>query len=67
MVIITAVYIPPQAEIDEAFRKLYGQLCKKESVHPEAAFIVIRDFNKADLRKIAPKLFQQKSCNTRGD
>ncbi len=66
MVIITAVYIPPQANTDAELKELYGHLCKQETVHPDAAFIITRDFNKAYLRRIAPKFFQHISCNTRG-
>ncbi len=66
-VVITAVYIPPQADTDAALKDLYGHLCKLETVHLDAAFIITRDFNKADLRRIALKLFQHISCNTRGE
>ncbi len=40
-VIITAVYIPPQADTDTALKELYGHLCKQETVHTDAAFIRI--------------------------
>ncbi len=49
-VVITAVYIPPQADTDAALKELYGNLCKQETVHPDAAYIITGDFNKADLR-----------------
>ncbi len=39
-VIITAVYIPHQADTDAALKELYGHLCKQETVHPDAAFII---------------------------
>ncbi len=54
-VTITAVYIPPQADTDATLKELYWHLCTQETVHPDAAFIITRDFNKADLRRIAPK------------
>ncbi len=63
----TAVIIPPQADIDAALKELYGHLCKQETVHPDTAFFITRDFNKADLRTIAPKFFQHISCNTHGE
>ncbi len=63
-VVITAVFIPPQADTDAALKELYGHLCKQESVHPDAVFIITEVLNKADLRRIAPKYFQHISWNT---
>ncbi len=40
--------------------KIYNKIFTK-------MFIITRDFNKADLRRIAPKFFQHISCNTRGE
>ncbi len=34
--------------------------------HPDAAFIIAADFNKANLKKIMPKFHQHISCPTRG-
>ncbi len=39
----------------------------KETMHPDAAFVVTGDFNKANFRTIAPKYFQRITINTRGD
>ncbi len=66
-VIITAVYIPPQANTEQALKELYGSISEQETAHPEAAFIVTGDFNNANFRKIAPKYFQHFTTNTRGD
>ena len=41
-----------------ALNELYLTLCKLESIHPEAAFIVAGDFNKANLKTRLPKLYQ---------
>ncbi len=41
------------------------QNSRKCILYLDTAFIT-RDFNKADLRRIAPKFFQHISCNTRG-
>lgn len=38
-VIITAVYIPPQANIGLALKELYGNISRLETVYPEAALI----------------------------
>ncbi len=64
-IIITAVYIPPQANIDQALKELYGKISDQETVHPYATFVVMGD--KANFRTIAPKYFQHITINTRGD
>ncbi len=67
-IIITAVYIPPpQANTDQALKELYGNISEQETAHPDAAFIITGDFNKANFRTIAPKYFQHVTINTRGD
>ncbi len=66
-IIITAVYIPPQANTDQALRELYGNISEQETANPDAAFIIMGDFNKANFRTIAPKYFQHITINTRGD
>lgn len=58
---------PPQANTDQALKDLYKHICEQETAHPEAASIVTGDFNKANLRTIAPKYFQHITTNTRGD
>ncbi len=57
-IIITAVYIPPQANTDQALKELYGNISEQETAHPDAAFVVTGDFNKANFRTIVPKYFQ---------
>ncbi|XP_052332830.1 uncharacterized protein LOC127911022 [Oncorhynchus keta] len=64
-IIITAVYIPPQADTSMALNELYLTLCRLESIYPEAAFIVAGDFNKANLKTRLPKLYQHIDCTTR--
>ncbi len=66
-IIITAVYIPPQANTDQAIKELYKNISEQETTHPDAAFIFTGDFNKANFRTIAPKYFQHVTINTRGD
>jgi hypothetical protein len=63
-VIVTAVYIPPQADTKTAIRELHWTLCQLETIYPEAAFIVAGDFNKANLRTRLPKFYQHIDCST---
>ncbi|KAI4893672.1 hypothetical protein NFI96_008713 [Prochilodus magdalenae] len=65
-VVVTAVYIPPQADTELALGKLYEAVNRQEAAHPEAACIVVGDFNKANFRKVAAKFVQHVSCSTRG-
>ncbi len=67
IIIIKAVYIPPQANTDQALRELYRNISKQETANPDAAFIIMGEFNKANFRTIAPKYFQHIIINTRGD
>ncbi len=67
VIIITVVYIPPQANTDQALKELYGNISDQETAYPDAVFVVTGDFNKANFRKIAPKYFQHIIFNTRGD
>ncbi len=39
-IIITAVYIPPQANTDQALKEPYGNISEQETVYLDAAFIV---------------------------
>ncbi len=66
-IIITAVYIPPQANTDQALKELYGNIREQETAHPDAAFVVTGDCNKANFRTIAPKYVQQIIITTCGD
>ncbi len=42
-------------------------MSRKLRTLPDAAFIIMGDFNKANFRTIAPKYFQHITINTRGD
>ncbi len=65
-IIVTAVYIPPQADTSLALSKLHDELSGYINKHPDAASIIAGDFNKANLRKVMPNFHQHISCPTRG-
>ncbi|KAI5617008.1 gastrula zinc finger protein XlCGF28.1-like, partial [Silurus asotus] len=65
--IITAAYIPPDADAKLAMKELYAAISKQQTVHPEAAFIVAGDFNHSNLKAVLPKFHQHVSCHTRGN
>uniref|UniRef100_A0A8C7RMN2 trypsin n=1 Tax=Oncorhynchus mykiss TaxID=8022 RepID=A0A8C7RMN2_ONCMY len=65
-VIVTAVFIPPQADTKTALKELHWTLCKLETIYPEAAFIVAGDFKTVNLRTRLPKFYQHIDCTTRG-
>ncbi|KAI3376831.1 hypothetical protein L3Q82_000406 [Scortum barcoo] len=66
LVIMTAVYVPPHADTNKAMDKLYGVINRTETSWLEAAFIVLRDFNNANLSKVLPRYHQNISCSMRG-
>ncbi|XP_060696811.1 uncharacterized protein LOC132825498 [Hemiscyllium ocellatum] len=64
--IIIAVYIPPDAEVKNALHEIYITTNSLEMEYPEALFIVIGDFNQANLTNVLPKYHQHITCPTRG-
>ncbi len=65
-IVVTAVYIPPQADTSLALSKLHDELNGYVNKHPGAACIIAGDFNKANLKKVIPNFHQHISCPTRG-
>lgn len=65
-IIITAVYVPPDATAKLAMKELCSAVNKLQTVHPDGAFIIAGDFNHANLRSVLPKFYQNVSCPTRG-
>ncbi|KAK1804661.1 hypothetical protein P4O66_020656 [Electrophorus voltai] len=66
-VIINTVYIPPQANMDTALCELHEALTQFQAQHRDAALIVVGDFNSANLKRAAPKLYQHITFPTRGN
>ncbi len=65
-IVVTAVYIPPQVDTSLDLSNLHDVLSGYINKHPDAAFIIARDFNKANLKKVMPNFHQHISCPTRG-
>ena len=65
--IVTAAYIPPDANAAFAMKELHNAISKQQTLTPEAAFIVAGDFNHSNLKSVLPKFRQHVSCPTRGD
>uniref|UniRef100_A0A3B4TE14 Reverse transcriptase domain-containing protein n=1 Tax=Seriola dumerili TaxID=41447 RepID=A0A3B4TE14_SERDU len=64
--VVTAAYIPPDANAKLAMKELHAAISKQQTLHPEAAFIVAGDFNHSNLKTVLPKFHQHVSCPTRG-
>ncbi|KAK3507146.1 hypothetical protein QTP70_008620 [Hemibagrus guttatus] len=65
-VIISAVYIPPQADTDTALYELNEALTQHQTQHQDAVLIVAGDFNSANLKLAAPNFYQHITCPTKG-
>ena len=51
----------------KALDELYSTINGLEIAQPEAAFIVVGDFNRVNMRKVLPKFHQHINFPTRGD
>ena len=61
--LITAVYIPPDANVSIA---LSDTINKLQQVHPDGVHIIAGDFNQAKLKSVLPNFYQHVKCPTRG-
>uniref|UniRef100_A0A669B6K4 Reverse transcriptase domain-containing protein n=1 Tax=Oreochromis niloticus TaxID=8128 RepID=A0A669B6K4_ORENI len=67
VVIVIAVYIPPDANVGTALSLLLNTINKQQLAHPDGVFIVAGDFNKACLKTVLPKFVQFVDFATRGE
>ena len=67
VVIITAVYIPPDANISIALTYLHDSVNKQQQAHPDGVHIIAGDFNQACLKTVLPNFIQYVRCSTRGN
>lgn len=66
VVMVTAIYIKPDAIANTALDILHGSISEQQNKHPNAAHIITGDFNHADLKRVHPKFTQHIKCTTRG-
>ena len=66
-VVVTAVNIPPDANVNTALSLLHNAINNHQRAHPNGAHIIAGDFNKANLKTVLPKFYQFVKCPTRGE
>ena len=66
VVMVTVVYIAPNANANSALSQLYNAVSLQQNTHPEAVHLIAGDFNHADLKVVLPKFHQHINCATRG-
>lgn len=59
------MYAPPSAKEEAALKELHDMINEHENTYPDAAFIILGDFNHCNLRKNIPKLYQFVNFPTR--
>ncbi len=65
-VLITAVYIPTDANANKAQSYLLHAINFNQTFYPDAVHIIAGDFNHADLKRVPSKFNQRIKCATRG-
>ncbi|KAJ4922197.1 hypothetical protein JOQ06_016603 [Pogonophryne albipinna] len=66
-IIIIGVYIPPEANANTTMSDLASHISSVENAHPDAAIIVLGDFNHTNLSTELPNYHQQVTCPSRGN
>lgn len=66
-VLVTAIYVPPSANIKDAADIITSHVHDLETSSPDALKILTGDFNHCTLEKSIPGFYQQVSCKTRDD
>eukprot|EP00061_Rhincodon_typus_P012713 g38615.t1 len=64
--ILSAVYIPPHADVKSVLDEIYTTPNTLEPKFPKALFLVASDFNQANLKEALSMYHQHISCPTRG-
>lgn len=67
VVTVTAVYIPPDANVKSSLARLYQTISKLQKSYPDGVHVIAGDFNQACLQSVLPKFTQYVNCATRGN
>lgn len=65
VVMVTAVYIPPDENASSTLGHLYDTSGSLQTTYPEAVHIIAEDCSNADLKRALPKFHQRGNCVTR--
>lgn len=66
VVIVTAVSIPPDANVSTALAHLHSTINKQYRAYPDEVHIIAGYFNQLCLKNILPKFTQHVKCSNRG-
>ena len=66
VIIITAVYIPPDANTKTTLGCLLSAISKQQRGHPDGVYVIAGDFNKTNLKTVLTEFHQHIHCPTRG-
>lgn len=64
---ISAGYIPPDANASSAPGHLHDIVRSHQSMYPEAVHFVAEDFDHTDLSAVIPTFYQHVKCATKGE
>lgn len=67
VVILTAVYIPPDAIVSSALAHHHQTISKQQKIHPDGVHVIAGDLSQACLKSVLPKFTQYVNCATRGN
>lgn len=66
-VILSTVYIHPAANEHNALKELHDMISRHENSYPDAAIVILGDFNHCDLRNAIPRFYQCVNFPTGGN
>ncbi|KAL1260011.1 hypothetical protein QQF64_007838 [Cirrhinus molitorella] len=67
VVIVTVVYIPPDANVNIALSLLLNAMNGQQQAYPDGVHIIAGDLNKANLKSVLPRFYQHVKFSTRGE
>ncbi|CAI5678409.1 unnamed protein product [Oreochromis niloticus] len=67
LMFVIAAYIAPHANANNVLKELHNNISSLQNKHPEAFYVVARDFNHVNLTDILPRFHQHVTIPTRGN